>query len=158
MTGKIPPAIDEPKAGRLTIQYAPTAETHITENPPRFTWLPVIEDDARYVLRISSDASFPAKTTKVFTGIPLNFFTPDVALELGDHYWSYAVCDAAGKPSTAFSSTRSFTIPEGVPETALPSRGTRYANSTLSHPRLWLTSDRLEDFRKAVKADPNHCT
>jgi hypothetical protein len=157
MTGKTLPSLDEPKAGRLTIQYAPVADTHITENPPRFTWLPVIEDDARYVLRISTDASFPAKETKVFSGIPLNFFTPDVALGLGEHFWSYAVCDAAGKPTTAWSSTRSFTMPEDVPETALPSRATRYANATLSHPRLWLTSDRLEDFRKAVKADPNHC-
>ena len=44
--------LDEPQAGRLTIQYAPDADTEVAENPPRFTWLPVIEDEANYVLRV----------------------------------------------------------------------------------------------------------
>jgi hypothetical protein len=153
------PMIDEPKAGRLTIQYAPDADTQIVENPPRFTWLPVIEDEAQYVLRISTDQKFPASDTQVFSGIPLNFFTPDVALAPGDYHWSYAVCDpASGKPVTAWSRTRTFSIAEGLPETPLPSRKTRYAKATPSHPRLWLTPDRLQDFREAVKADPDHCS
>ena len=51
MPGMKLPELDEPKTGRLTIQYAPDADTEIAENPPRFTWLPVIEDEAQYVLR-----------------------------------------------------------------------------------------------------------
>ena len=39
-------ALDQPKAGRLNIQYAPDGED-VVENPPRFTWLPVIEDEFR---------------------------------------------------------------------------------------------------------------
>ena len=39
------PPLDEPKAGRLTIQYAPVAESELAENPPRFTWLPVLDDE-----------------------------------------------------------------------------------------------------------------
>ena len=46
MPGATAPTLDEPRTGRLTIQYAPDAETPIVENPPRFTWLPVIEDEA----------------------------------------------------------------------------------------------------------------
>ena len=60
------PLLDEPKAGQLTIQYSPIEDTDIVENPPRFSWIPVIDDDARYVLRISSDADYPAKNTKIF--------------------------------------------------------------------------------------------
>ncbi|QHQ35411.1 DUF4962 domain-containing protein [Algicella marina] len=152
------PTLDEPKTGRLTIQYTPDADTEITENPPRFTWLPVIEDEAEYVLRVSTDPEFGSGNTKTFANVPLNFFTPDVALEPGDYHWTYAVCDAAGKPASEWSSRRRFTITADLPETPLPPRKTRFDTSPTAHPRLWLTSERLQEFRKAVKADPDHCT
>ncbi|MBV2361560.1 DUF4962 domain-containing protein [Thalassococcus sp. CAU 1522] len=159
MLAKTLPALDEPKAGRLTIQYAPDAGREIVENPPRFTWLPVIEDEAHYVLRISTDPAFPVKSTQFHSAIPLNFFTPDMPLAPGDHHWSYAVCDPeTGKPVTTWSTTRSFTIASGLPETPLPARATRLKDATRAHPRLWLTPDRLDAFRAAVKTDPGHCT
>ncbi len=152
-------SLDEPKAGRLTIQYAPTEETEIFENPPRFTWLPAIDEEAHFVLRISTDAKFPSKTTKVFEDLPLNFLTPDAPLEPGTHYWSYATwCPDTGKRLSTWSTTRSFTLGKDLPETPLPSREKRLNNVTKEHPRLWMTPDRLGDFIAAVKADPNHCT
>ena len=71
------PSLDEPNAGRLTIQYSPASDEKVVENPPRFMWIPVIDEEATYVLRISSDPDFPTKTTYMFTNLPLNFFTPD---------------------------------------------------------------------------------
>ncbi|WP_305971760.1 MULTISPECIES: DUF4962 domain-containing protein [unclassified Mameliella] len=151
--------LDEPKTGRLTIQYAPDAETVVTENPPRFTWLPVIEDEAQYVLRISTDPDYATGATHYYSRLPLNFFTPDVALAPGDYVWSYAVCDPeTGKPVTSWSSSRRFTITGDLPQSPLPSRKVRFRASPVGHPRLWLSQDRLEEFRDAVKADPNHCT
>ena len=151
--------LDEPKAGRLTIQYAPDRDTQVVENPPRFTWLPVIEDEAQYVLRVSADAAFSDQATQTFSGIPLNFFTPDVVLKPGEYHWSYAVCDPkTGRPTTEWSTTRTFSIAEGLPETPLSSRKVRFAKLTRSHPRLWMTSDRLNAFRKDISADPDHCT
>ena len=157
MPGDTLPLLDEPKAGRMMIQYAPDAATEVVENPPRFTWLPVIDDAAHFVLRISTDPDFPAKITILFDNIPLNFFTPDQVLEPGTYYWSYATWDD-GKPSSTWSSTRKFTVGEGLPKTPLRSRADRLAKVSPSHPRLWLTEDRLADFKKAVKADPSHCT
>ncbi len=159
MPGKTLPALDSPRTGRLTIQYAPDQGSVLVENPPRFTWLPVIEEEALYVLRISSDAAFPAKDTLVFSRIALNFFTPDRPLAPGDYHWSYAVCDpATGAPATGWSAPRAFHLPAGLPETPLPARDTRFAAATRSHPRLWMTPDRLPGFRKAIAADPSHCT
>ena len=61
-TNSLKPAVlDEPAAGRLTIQYSPVADTIISENPPRFTWLPTIEDGAEYVIRIANDSSYVIK-------------------------------------------------------------------------------------------------
>ncbi|MFD1881380.1 DUF4962 domain-containing protein [Paracoccus pacificus] len=153
-----PPVLDEPAPGRLTIQYAPVETTEIVENPPRFTWLPVVEDEAEYVLRISTNPEFPAASTRSFTRIPLNFFTPDTVLEAGTHYWSYATCDpATGLPSTNWSQPRRFLVPAGLPETPLAGRDTRLAAADRSHPRLWMTPDRLAAFRSALAADPAHC-
>ena len=153
------PMLDEPKAGRLTIQYAPDEATKIAENPPRFTWLPVIEDEARYILRISSDPKFPAKETTVIPNIPWNFFTPDHTLDPGTYHWSYAVCDAStGDPVTAWSTSRSFTVGDGLPHTSLPSRRARLEATASAHPRLWMTPTRLGAFQKAIADDPNHCT
>jgi hypothetical protein len=151
-------ALDEPKAGRLTIQYAPESGDDVAENPPRFTWLPVVEEEAMYVLRGSPDPEFPPGRTQVFAPLPLNFFTPDVTLSAGQHHWSYAVCDKTGKPITEWSKTRGFTVAEGLPETPLVSRDARFAEGTRAHPRLWLTPDRLQTFRKEIKADADQYT
>lgn len=153
------PILDEPKAGRLTIQYSPTAETDVAENPPRFMWIPVIDDDARYVLRVSTDPKFQKGKTRVYENLPLNFFTPDTVFEAGDYLWSYATWDAdKGVPTSQWSTPRRFTVAEGLAETPLPSRDVRLAKVSMDHPRLWMTNDRLPDFIKAVKADPDHCT
>ena len=98
------PSLEEPKPGGLTIHYGPANGVAVVEKPPSFPWLPVIEDEARYILRVSADPKFPAKTTRTFTGIPLNFFTPDETFEPGQYHWSYAVLDpATGKPATTWS-------------------------------------------------------
>lgn len=159
MSASTLPALDEPNAGRLTIQYGPTAETDIVENPPRFTWIPVIDDDARYVLRISSDPTYPKDKTLVFDDIPFNFFTPDKVLEPGNYHWSYATCDpSSGAPTSGWSKNRSFKVGADLPETPLPLRKTRLDNVAKDHPRLWMTSERLKEFKKAVHTDPDHCT
>lgn len=153
------PLLDEPKTGRLTIQYAPDETTDIVENPPRFSWIPVIDDDAKYTLRISSDAGFPEAKTQVYTNLPLNFFTPNKVLAPGNYHWSYATWDTSSDVrSSSWSKTRTFTIEKGLAETPLPPRNERLSKVSTEHPRLWMTKDRLRDFTKAVKSDSDHCT
>ena len=152
------PALDQPKAGRLNIQYAPDADSEIAENPPRFSWLPMIEPEAQYVLQISSDAGFPKGKTQEFSGLALNFFTPDAALDPGDYHWRYAVWSPADKaPASAWSTTRSFSVGADLPETPLPGRTTRYKAAEMAHPRLWLSPSLLQEFRKDIAKDPSHC-
>ncbi|MEM7643067.1 MAG: DUF4962 domain-containing protein [Pseudomonadota bacterium] len=150
------PTLDQPKAGRLNIQYAPDGGAAV-ENPPRFTWLPVIEDEARYVLRLSRDPAFPAGETRTWSDLPLNVFTPDAVLPPGTWHWSYAVW-ADGAPASDWSVTRQVEIAHDLPKTPLPGRADRYADADKAHPRLWLSPDRLAAFRAAVQVDPNHCT
>lgn len=151
--------LDEPSAGRLTIQYSPQPDTQINENPPRFTWLPTIEDGAQYVIRISPNAKYSANDTLSFNAIPLNFFTPDKVLTPGDYVWSYAVWSPdTQSPSSHWSCDRHFTVNPQLPETPLPSRQTRFTQSNKDHPRLWMNKARIGEFREALANDPAHCT
>ena len=151
------PPLDTPKAGRLNIQYAPDVTTEIAENPPRFSWLPVIENEALYALRLSTDPKFPDAKTTIYPALSLNFFTPPTALAAGEYYWSYCVCDASGVPQTAWGEARSFVVAQDLPETPLAGRDTRYDSADLAHPRLWLSKDKLAAFRQALTTDPTHC-
>ncbi len=150
--------LDEPAAGGLTISYRPQAGDRITENPPRFSWLPVLDEDARYVLRISRSEQFADAETTLYTNIPLNFHTPDKALAPGDYVWSYAEWSAdAGAPISQWSKTRTFRVEEELPQTPLPARDVRYAQVSASHPRLWLNPDSLASFRSEVNQDASYC-
>lgn len=147
------PPLDEPKAGRLNIQYAPDQHTEITENPPRFTWLPVIEPEAHYAVRLTTD-----KNSQTYAPLPLNFYTPDQPLAAGDYQWSYCVCDAQGNPQTKWSQQRSFSVPGGISETPLASRDQRFNKADLTHPRLWLSPAKLDKFRQSLTKNPGHCS
>ncbi|MBP8939330.1 MAG: alginate lyase, partial [Agrobacterium sp.] len=150
--------LDEPRPGSLTIGYEPSEEAQPTENPPRFSWLPDIDDGARYVLRISADPGFADKKTLVFDDLAWNFFTPDEALPEGHYHWCYALWDQ--KSATAhsnWSAVRSFEIGATLPKTPLPGKSARHAAAQTSHPRLWLNSEQLSTFADAVAKDPNHC-
>lgn len=148
--------LDEPRAGRLNIQYGPDAGDVVEENPPRFTWLPVIEDEARYILRLSRDPDYPDRDTHIFDDVPVNFFTPDRVLPTGVWYWSYAVSGPHG-PATDWSTSRAFTLPDDLPEAPLPQREKRWCGTETGHPRLWLQPAKLAEFRKAVADDKGHC-
>ncbi|ALA16874.1 MULTISPECIES: DUF4962 domain-containing protein [unclassified Chelatococcus] len=150
--------LDEPRAGSLTISYAPDEGAPPTENPPRFSWLPALDDAARYALRLSRSEAFPDDATTVHEDIAWNFFTPDAVLAPGRYFWSYALWDAAaGRVVSDWSRTRSFEIAEGLPQTPLPRAGDRYRGVDMSHPRLWLRPEEVAAFRQALAADPDHC-
>ena len=152
------PPLDEPRPGRLTIRYAPEDGAEPPENPPRFTWLPVIEDEARYVLACSRSAEFSEGETLLFTDLPLNVLTPDRTLEPGEWHWRYAVWSPEREaPATAWSTARRFTLREGLAKTPLPTREPRRASVPPAHPRLWLDGDKLARFRAALADDPDHC-
>ena len=153
------PLLDEPTPGRLTIQYAPVESTRITENPPRFTWLPTIEDGTSYVVRVSHDAKYQDGETTLFEGIKLNFFTPDSQLPVGNYVWSYAIWSPdTNAPASLWSSDRHFTIPPDLPTTPLPGRKGRYKKSDKTHPRLWMNKKRIAAFKQALAKDQTHCT
>ena len=144
--------LDEPPAGRLTIRYAPDADTEVVENPPRFTWIPAIEDEASYAVAITCEDG----SERVFSDIPVNFLTPPEALPAGDHAWRYCVW-ADGMPVGEWSRERNFTVAKNLPNTPLAPRPERFDAVSRAHPRLWLDTERLKEFQAALAKNPDHC-
>ncbi|MBP1842882.1 hypothetical protein J2046_001136 [Rhizobium petrolearium] len=150
--------LDEPRPGSLTIDYVPSEQRPARENPPRFSWLPDIDDGARYVLRISTDPVFPDSKTQTYEDLAWNFFTPNEVLSTGHYYWSYALWDPVSRACISnWSVVRSFEISDALPLAPLPDRKTRHGAAGTGHPRLWLNPDKLKSFASAVANDPNHC-
>ncbi|BFH59690.1 DUF4962 domain-containing protein [Paenibacillus azoreducens] len=145
----------QPLSGDLTVQYHPGEDTRLSENPPRFTWIPAKLEDDRYMLEISSLPEFGPKETKTYGPIPFNFFTPDEALIPGCYYWRYALIDGQGAEGSLseWSRVRKFEVPAHLPETPLAARAERYAGVRAVHPRLWLQADELEAFRERLNQD-----
>ena len=144
-------ALDQTPAGRMMIQFAPDADTRIAENPPRFTWVPDIDDNAVYVLRVTHGGS-----EQIHPNIPVNFFTPPDVMEPGEYSWSYAIW-ADGERTSEWSDERRFSVAPDLPETPLAPRETRFLDATTARPRLWLGPQELNAFRSAVAKDADHC-
>ncbi|MDQ0891732.1 hypothetical protein QFZ81_006820 [Paenibacillus sp. V4I9] len=139
----------EPQSGVLTVQYEPNEQTVLLENPPRFTWIPAQLEHDRYVLQISHSEAFSQADTQTIKPIPYNLYTPDDALTPGTYFWRYALLQVDGS-QTVWSLVRRFEVPADLPETPLPSRERRYAEASSQHPRLWLQSSELDDFRSRL--------
>ncbi|NNE79731.1 MAG: DUF4962 domain-containing protein [Silicimonas sp.] len=135
----------------MMIQYSPADGAEATENPPRFTWLPEIDDEAQFVLRIKGSDG-----VRKFDNIPVNFFTPPETLSPGDYTWAYAVW-ADGAQASEWSAERGFTVGVDLPETPLARRDDRLNDANPARPRLWLGPKELKAFRNKVLKDENHC-
>ncbi|MCL2528161.1 MAG: heparinase II/III family protein [Defluviitaleaceae bacterium] len=120
-------------------------QDNICENPPRFTW-PLVEPGTGFTLTLAKDPAF-ANIIDTVENIPYNFYTPTAPLPPGEYYWKV---DTDNAP-------RKFEVGQNLPETPLPSRATRYKDTTASHPRLWLNTDELRNFREMLRQDPSHC-
>jgi hypothetical protein len=149
--------LDQPRAGALTVQYRPDAE-EVYENPPRFVWLPTLDEGSRYVLKVAAVSDSEGEAPFVYENLPRNFFTPDHAYAPGDYKWSYAVWDPdQGVPASAWSEIRCFSVPAGLDHAPLPCSAARAKKADGSHPRLWLNSAKVSAFVDALKDNPDHC-
>lgn len=153
--GLIARKVEEPIGGRLNIRYGPENGQIVSENPPRFTWLPVLDSNARYVMRISDARDLGGANTFDYSSLHWNFLTPDRKFDSGTWYWAYAEWDEdAAKRVSDWSTVREFQITDGLPETHVRCSATRLETWSVAHPRLWLNPEKVAAFRGAIKTDP----
>lgn len=143
--------LSEPKSGILTLKYLPD-NTEVTENPPRFSWMPCNRENGPYTIEISNHEDFKNIVYRC-EAIPQNYFAPDVALAEGKYFWRFTITGG----EFDYSSVRTFEITAGIPKTPVGNKNIRLNNMNMAHPRLWLTADTLKNFRKELAKDPSYC-
>ena len=148
--------LEQPATGRLTLQPSPNPLTVLSENPPRFSWIPDIDAGARYALRLrATDGAEPGAI--IASGLRLNFHTPACCLPPGRYAWSYALWSEANTaPVSQWSTELEFELPAYLPQSPGMPHAQRYAHCSGAHPRLWLSPTERDAFTAALKQDPQH--
>ncbi|MCR2802688.1 DUF4962 domain-containing protein [Paenibacillus soyae] len=149
--------LNQPESSALSVQYSPTEETKLLENPPRFTWMAADSGERGYMLQWSTTPSFEEGATVLAGPVKYPFYTPDVVLDPGFYYWRYAAVFGKGELSE-WSRVRSFNVEEALPETPLPDPIDRYRATREDHPRLWLNAEQIVEFRKRLQEDESYCS
>ena len=138
---------------KATAAVAPTPERFVTPtlvepailNPPGFRWDPVA-GAAAYDLEISRSRAFAAGAVRAFSGLKLNLFTPDRALEAGTWFWRVR---AAGG---AWCEPMEFRLAAGMPSIPVPPMPQLLDRlKRMGYPRVFLTRENLEDWRAKAR-------
>jgi len=118
-------------------------------NPPSLLWPAVRNKDVRYNVRLSQDQDFPESLTIEAKNLKWAIFNPHTKLRPGKWYWQYSV--SRGGKIQEESRVHSFNVPDSARVFVTPSADKMLAVCPSSHPRILITSDELDSFRKRVK-------
>lgn len=136
--------LDERPAEAEAWGYRPVDADVVDVNPPSFTWRPD-ETATAYDLEIARDTGFETVIYRA-EGLPWSAHCPDRTLEPGSYSWRYRGIDADGNGS-AWSVTRSFTVPENSVVFPMPKRGELIARIPAEHPRLFINEAEVARLR-----------
>jgi uncharacterized protein DUF4962/heparinase II/III-like protein len=140
-----PVAEQEPKPQDL-LAYPADGQT-AGVNPPGFSWTPG-EKAEQYRLEVrkagAGSSAILATPSQKSTVYP-----PYQRLEPGEYEWQVVYLDAGGTPA-GVSKTRRFRLPAEAPVLLMPSIAEIKKKLAGTHPRVFLTNDRLNRIRQAV--------
>jgi len=106
--------------------------------------------DARYQVRLSQDPDFPESKTITAKELRWAMFNPHTELPAGRWHWRYLVYSDATLQHK--SQVYSFTVPASARISVTPAADKMLAACRRSHPRILITADELDAFRKRVKS------
>lgn len=128
----------------LAMSYRPKDKYVSQQNPPNFTW-PFVEGVEKFDLIICSDEALTDVEYK-WEGLKLNVFTPDCLLETGvKYFWSVRYYINGEK--SEWSEARRFRIDPDAHEAVMEDIDTIVSRIPASHPRVFTTPEKLEEFR-----------
>lgn len=135
-----------------SLDYAPADGAVVTTNPPSFVWIPV-PGAASYALEYSTDPAFGVDKTTVVEDIDISIYTPSVEFDnTQTWYWRVWAVDRRGNASSP-TEVRAFNVDADAASLALPPLDTVRAKLPKTHPRLFVTSETLDEWRQKSKSD-----
>jgi hypothetical protein len=155
-----PPPLHEAKPAFLTVSYQPADGASSAENPPRFSWLPDIDERAAYLLDVQPVDVPGGLPFQAHTGA-LNFHTPPQVLAAGRWRWRYCLWNAQDQRAASdWSRAREFEVPTSARPCPGFAASGFFDGQAPAHPRLWLNGDEVSALRASLPAalqrDPQH--
>ncbi|WP_127582554.1 DUF4962 domain-containing protein [Paenibacillus koleovorans] len=124
--------------------FGPADSLVTTQNPPDFRW-PAVPGANRYDLQVSRSETV-ASVVYGKDDFSVNYYNFPHQFDKGTWYWRVRYHTQAGGWSE-WSDIRRFRIEEDNVPFAVPSVDTLMSQIGNQHPRIWVKSDTLEDFR-----------
>ncbi|MBT5829343.1 MAG: DUF4962 domain-containing protein [Candidatus Latescibacteria bacterium] len=140
---------DETAAKRGEWGFRPTMGEVVSVTPPGFVWRPQAGATS-YGMQVAKDSNFKHVT---YAADNLEFFAhaPPQTIAQGDWFWRFRYSD--GQDWSAWSSVRSFTVPDGAKEMPVPLKADLMARIPKSHPRLFVRPEWVADYRARIAGD-----
>lgn len=129
--------------------FKPPHRYNTMQNPPDFTW-PRIRGATKWDLIIARDE---ALTDIAYSaeGIPWHYYNFDHTFEPGTYYW--AVRYYEGTNYSNWSTPRRFRLDPSAWEFTVPDLDGIVEAIPTSHPRIWFTSETLDEFKKKTETE-----
>ena len=128
--------------------YHPAEGSAVTLNPPSLTWVQE-RDAASYAVQWARSADFAGAVT--VDKLPWTTYTHNHPLAPGAYFWRYRITGRKGETS-AWSRTRTFTIPTSAVEFPKPTLDEMRQRIGSSHPRLFVHPEDRDKLRRWSQA------
>jgi len=141
--------VDETPATPGEWGFRPGVNEVVAVTPPGFVWRPQ-KEAKRYGLQVAKDATF---MNVVYEANDLEFsvHSPPETIDVGNWFWRFRYFD--GDEWSAWSSGRSFTVPQGAKKMPLPIKADLLARIPQAHPRLFVRPEWIDDYKARIQGD-----
>lgn len=140
-----PPPVSNRTPAADDIGYLPSDGAAVNTNPPALAWLPEPGADG-YAVQLARSPAFKREVLTI-ERTPYVLYTHTTALAAGRWHWRYACLNTKGDRS-AWSRTRSFTIPADAQPFPRPDQALVRSRIPAQHPRLMLRPEELPKIRQ----------
>ncbi len=131
-------------ANGLSMPFRPENEYVSSQNPPNFTW-PFVKN-ATFDIVVCTDEKLE-NIAYHKEGIENNFYNFDTVFEKGVHYY-WAVRYVTSTTKSDWSTPRRFRIDPDAVDFPVPSMEEMFNRIPKTHPRIYTTADKLDEFRE----------
>ena len=145
--------LQSPKTDSYT-PFKPPHNYSCMQNPPDFTWCPPTTsyDKYTYDLVICKDEELKEVAYEA-NGLQWHYYNFPYTFEPGVYWWSVRFYEKGNKEPSDWAAAKKFRIDQEAVAFTMPSAEEIAQIIPKSHPRMWVTADTMDDFRKRFEGE-----
>ena len=145
--------LQSPKTDSYT-PFKPPHNYSCMQNPPDFTWCPPTTsyDKYTYDLVICKDEELKEVAYEA-NGLKWHYYNFPYTFEPGVYWWSVRFYESGNKEPSDWAAAKKFRIDQEAVAFTMPSVEEIVQIIPKGHPRMWVTADTMDDFRKRFEGE-----